>query len=80
MSKKENALFLPLGFEQIWFEGTLTFLPLGREYFEKDIDELVMKVTKDEDVEKAGSRMSIAGLSCYHCHQLAISSTTGWYD
>ena len=34
MSKKENALFLPLGFQQNWFEGTLTFLPLGREYFE----------------------------------------------
>ena len=41
---------------------------------------LVTKVAKYEDVEKPGSRMSIAGLSCYHCHQLAISSTTGCYD
>ena len=26
-------------FDQIWFEGTHTFLPLGREYLRKDIDD-----------------------------------------
>ena len=38
-----------------------------------------MKLAKEEDVEKAWSRMSIPGLSCYHWHQLTISST-GWFN
>ena len=67
----------PLRFDQIWFEATHTFLPLGREYFEKYIDDqLVLKLANEEDVEKAGSRMANHQLSCYHWHQL----TTDWYE